>query len=156
MIEFRQVNKRYGGQVVLDRVDFRLLAGERAGIVGPNGAGKSTIFELITGESDPDSGGVERAKDIRIGHLRQQLQPGAEQVPIQAYVEKAAPDLETIRAEIHHIEERLAEGEDAEARLLLRRLGRRRRRVSPASRSATASRRCRWLRWRCAGRRSWW
>ena len=61
MIEFRQASKRYGGQVVLDRVDFRLLAGERAGIVGPNGAGKSTIFELIAGESDLDSGTVERA-----------------------------------------------------------------------------------------------
>ena len=123
MIEFRQASKRYGGQVVLDRVDFRLLAGERAGIVGPNGAGKSTIFELIVGESELDAGMVERAKDIRIGHLRQQLKPGEEQTPIQAYVEKAAPDLETVRAEIHHIEARLAEGEDAEARLLLRRLG---------------------------------
>ena len=29
MIEFRQVSKRYGGQIVLDRVDFRLLAGDR-------------------------------------------------------------------------------------------------------------------------------
>ncbi len=123
MIEFRQVGKRYGGQVVLDRVDFRLLAGERAGIVGPNGAGKSTIFELITGESDVDSGTVARAKDIRIGHLRQQLRAGEEATPIQAYVEKAAPDLDTIRAEIHHIEARLAEGEDAEGRALLRRLG---------------------------------
>ena len=31
MIEFRQVSKRYGGQIVLDRVDFRLLAGEVLG-----------------------------------------------------------------------------------------------------------------------------
>lgn len=123
MIEFRQVSKRYGGQVVLDRVDFRLLAGERAGIVGPNGAGKSTIFELITGECDADAGGIERAKDIRIGHLRQQLPAGADQMPIQTYVEQAAPDLEMIRGEIHHIEARLAAGEDAEARMLLRRLG---------------------------------
>ncbi len=123
MIEFRQVNKRYGGQVVLDRVDFRLLAGERAGIVGPNGAGKSTLFEIIVGEMNPDSGTISRAPGIRIGHLRQQLQPGADRTPIQAYVEKAAPDLETIRAEIHQIEARLAEGEDAEARRLLRRLG---------------------------------
>lgn len=123
MIEFRQVNKRYGGQIVLDRVDFRLLAGERIGIVGPNGAGKSTIFELIAGECEPDAGSVERVKDIRMGYLRQQLKPGAEQIPIQAYVEKAAPDLETIRDEIHHIEARLAGGEDAEGRVLLRRLG---------------------------------
>lgn len=124
MIEFHQVRKRYGGQVVLDDVEFRLLAGERAGIVGPNGAGKSTIFDLITGESEVDSGSVLRAKDIRIGHLRQQVKPGAEQMPIQTYVERAAPDLETIRAEIHHIEAHLGGGEqEAEDRVLLRRLG---------------------------------
>ncbi len=123
MIEFRQVSKRYGGQVVLDRVDFRLLAGERAGIVGPNGAGKSTIFDLITGESDADAGSVERAKDIRIGHLRQQVKPGEERTPLLKYVERAAPDLETIRAEIHHIEEHLADDDAGEARVLLRRLG---------------------------------
>ena len=123
MIEFRQVSKRYGGQIVLDRVDFRLLAGERIGIVGPNGAGKSTIFELIVGECDADAGTVARAKDVRIGHLRQQLAPGDEATPIQAYVERAAPDLETIRAEIHHVEARLAGDEAEESRALLRRLG---------------------------------
>ena len=123
MIEFRQVSKRYGGQIVLDRVDFRLLAGERIGIVGPNGAGKSTIFELIVGECDADAGTVARAKDVRIGHLRQQLASGDEATPIQAYVEKAAPDLETIRAEIHRVEARLAGDEAEESRTLLRRLG---------------------------------
>ena len=123
MIEFREVSKRYGGQVVLDRVDLRLLAGERVGIVGPNGAGKSTIFELMVGESDVDSGRVERVRDVRIGHLRQQIRPGEDLTPIQAYVEKAAPDLEMIRREIHHIEARLAGEEAEESRTLLRRLG---------------------------------
>jgi ATP-binding cassette subfamily F protein 3 len=123
MIEFRQVSKRYGGQIVLDRVDFRLLAGDRIGIVGPNGAGKSTIFELIVGECDADAGTVARAKAVRLGHLRQQLASGDEATPIQAYVEKAAPDLETIRAEIHRVEARLAGDEAEESRTLLRRLG---------------------------------
>ena len=124
MIEFHQVSKRYGGQVVLDHVDFRLLAGERAGIVGPNGAGKSTIFDLITGESETDSGSVVRAKDIRVGHLRQQVKAGEELTPLRHYVERAAPDLETIRAEIHHIEAHLGGGDEAaEDRVLLRRLG---------------------------------
>jgi len=123
MIEFHQVNKRYGGQVVLDAVEFRLLAGERAGIVGPNGAGKSTIFDLIVGESEVDSGTLIRAKDIRIGHLRQQVNPADNQTPLQTYVEKAAPDLETIQEEIHHIEERLAGDKAEEAQVLLSRLG---------------------------------
>ena len=123
MIEFQQVSKRYGGQVVLDRVDFRLLAGERVGVVGPNGAGKSTIFELIAEDAEVDAGRVERAKDIRIGYLRQQVKAGEEPTSIQSYVEKAAPDLETIRNEIHHIEARLGDLEAEELRVLLRRLG---------------------------------
>jgi len=123
MIEFHQVSKRYGGQVVLDAVDFRLLAGERVGIVGPNGAGKSTIFDLIVGESEVDSGSIGRAKDIRIGHLRQQVKSGDERISLQTYVERAAPDLETIQEEIHHIEARLAGDVEGEAQVLLRRLG---------------------------------
>ena len=123
MIEFQQVSKRYGGQVVLDRVGFRLLAGERVGVVGPNGAGKSTIFELIAEDAEVDAGRVERAKDIRIGYLRQQVKAGEEATSIQSYVEKAAPDLEAIRDEIHHIEARLGDLEAEELRVLLRRLG---------------------------------
>lgn len=123
MVEFEQVSKRYGGQVLLDGVDFRLLAGERVGVVGPNGAGKSTIFEIITEEAEVDAGRVERAKDIRIGYLRQQVTAGEEATAIQTYVEKAAPDLETIRDEIHRIEARLGGKEAKELRMLLRRLG---------------------------------
>lgn len=123
VIEFEHVCKRYGGQVILDRVEFRLLAGERTGIVGPNGAGKSTIFELITGEAEADAGRVKRARDIRIGHLRQQIRPGDEGTPIRIHVEQAAPDLATIREEIHRIESHLAEDETGETRVLLRRLG---------------------------------
>ena len=123
MIEFRQVGKRYGGQVVLDAVDFRLLAGDRAGIVGPNGAGKSTIFEMIAGEMEPDAGQVARAKDVRIGYLRQRIAPGEEGTPVLAFVEKAAPNVETIREEIQRVESRLGEYEGEEARILLKRLG---------------------------------
>jgi len=123
MIEFQQVSKRYGGQVVLDAVEFRLLAGERAGIVGPNGAGKSTLFDLITGESEVDSGHIARTKGLRIGHLRQQVNPVDQDTPLQSYVERAAPDLETIQQEMHRIEARLAEDETGEAKVLLQRLG---------------------------------
>lgn len=123
MIEFRQVSKRYGPQIILDRVDFRLLAGERVGLVGPNGAGKSTVFDLMVGEGEADAGRITLAKDIRIGYLRQQLREGVAQIPVQTHVEQAAPSSETIRREVQHIEARLATGEDPEARILLRQLG---------------------------------
>jgi molybdate transport system ATP-binding protein len=40
----------YGEQVVLDRLDFGVLAGQHTLIEGPNGSGKSTLLEMITGD----------------------------------------------------------------------------------------------------------
>ena len=116
MIEFRQVNKRYGKQIVLDAVSFRVNAGERAGFVGPNGAGKSTVFALVAGEMEPDGGKIELAKDIRMGYLRQQILTDDTTTPLHDYVERAAPDLETIHAEIQLLEEELRQEPDSEAR----------------------------------------
>ncbi len=123
MVEFQKVHKHHGRQAVLDGVDLRLLAGERVGLVGPNGAGKTTIFDLIAGEAEPDSGGVVRAKNIRLGYLRQHVSPEGHAMPIREYVEKAAPDLETICEEIHQIESTLADDPAGESRTRLRRLG---------------------------------
>ena len=124
MFEFRQVSKRYGGQIVLNAVDFRVNAGERAGFVGPNGAGKSTVFALLAGDLEADGGVVQLARDIRLGYLRQQLGLEHATLPLQAYVERAAPDLQTIQVEIQRLEEELQLEPDGAARQrTLRRVG---------------------------------
>jgi molybdate transport system ATP-binding protein len=40
----------YGEQVVLDRLDLSVSAGQHTLIEGPNGSGKSTLLEMITGD----------------------------------------------------------------------------------------------------------
>lgn len=47
------------GQVVLDRVDWRVLAGEHWALLGPNGAGKTTLLRLLGGQGHPTSGTVD-------------------------------------------------------------------------------------------------
>ncbi len=115
MIDFVNVTKRFGGQTVLDGVNFRINAGERVGIVGPNGAGKTTIFGLITGEQLSDKGDVIMARNSRLGHVRQQLNAHDVAHNLLEYVEAAATDVLAVQTEIESLEAQLqsANGESA-------------------------------------------
>lgn len=59
MIEVRNLSKRYGDLVAVDRVSFTAQKGEIVGLLGPNGAGKTTTMRIITGFIPPTSGTVQ-------------------------------------------------------------------------------------------------
>lgn len=58
LLEIEQIFKRFGGNSVLNGVSFNVGRGEIASLIGPNGAGKTTLFDIISGISRPDSGGI--------------------------------------------------------------------------------------------------
>jgi branched-chain amino acid transport system ATP-binding protein len=58
LLEGRDVSKRYGGLSVLERVSFRVNAGEIVALIGPNGAGKTTLFNIVSGLTRPSAGAV--------------------------------------------------------------------------------------------------
>lgn len=53
-----QMNKAYGGLIVVRDVSFEAASGALTGLIGPNGAGKTTLFSLINGVQAADSGEV--------------------------------------------------------------------------------------------------
>ena len=53
------VSKYYGPQKALDKVSFKVKAGEIVGFLGPNGAGKSTMMKIICGYLPQNEGEVE-------------------------------------------------------------------------------------------------
>src|ERR1700757_2078283 len=57
-IEFRDVSKAFGDNVVLDHVSFNVLSGETVCILGRSGVGKSVSLHHIMGFLKPDSGRV--------------------------------------------------------------------------------------------------
>jgi spermidine/putrescine transport system ATP-binding protein len=57
-IEFRQVTKRYGEVVAVDRVDLEVRRGAFHSLLGPSGCGKTTSLRLIAGFEQPSSGDV--------------------------------------------------------------------------------------------------
>jgi len=59
VIEFREVVKRFGETVAVDRVSFSMRAGETVSLLGPSGCGKTTTLRLISGFEEPDEGTIE-------------------------------------------------------------------------------------------------
>ncbi|HXE53858.1 MAG TPA: ABC transporter ATP-binding protein [Tepidisphaeraceae bacterium] len=58
LIEFRNVSKRFGRQVVLDRISLQVNEGESLVIIGASGSGKSVMLKHMVGLLCPDSGEV--------------------------------------------------------------------------------------------------
>ncbi|AEB95921.1 daunorubicin resistance protein DrrA family ABC transporter ATP-binding protein [Metallosphaera cuprina] len=55
-IETRNLTKKYGDFVAVDRISFQVEKGEIFGLLGPNGAGKTTTIKMLTGLTPPTDG----------------------------------------------------------------------------------------------------
>ncbi|WP_375249821.1 ABC-F family ATP-binding cassette domain-containing protein [Sphingomonas sp.] len=64
VIDVEHVTKSYGDRTIIRDLSLRVARGDRIGIVGRNGAGKTTLLRLLTGELEPDSGIVKRARTL--------------------------------------------------------------------------------------------
>lgn len=56
-VTVKDLERRFGDFVAVDRVSFDVKAGEIFGFLGPNGSGKSTTIRMLTGILAPSSGG---------------------------------------------------------------------------------------------------
>jgi sulfate transport system ATP-binding protein len=55
-IELRNVSKRFGDTVAVDRVSFTVREGELVALLGPSGGGKTTVLRMIAGLEMPTEG----------------------------------------------------------------------------------------------------
>lgn len=76
--ELENVSLSFGDKTIVKNLNFKLLRGDRLGLVGHNGVGKSTLISLILGKREPDSGTVKLGTNLQITYfdqLRAQLDP---------------------------------------------------------------------------------
>lgn len=80
LAESREMSKRFGSNLAVDRVGLVVSPGEIVGLIGANGAGKTTFIRMLLGLLTPDEGHVRlfgsapsRATRRRIGYLPQTL-----------------------------------------------------------------------------------
>ena len=58
ILEIKDVSRRFGGFVAVDRCSLSVERGGITGLIGPNGAGKSTLFNMVAGNLAPSSGKI--------------------------------------------------------------------------------------------------
>jgi ABC-2 type transport system ATP-binding protein len=83
VIETKNLTKKYGTQVAVDRLSFTVNNGEIFGFLGPNGAGKTTTLLMLMGLTEPTSGtmrvlGLDPAGDSiqiksKVGYLQENM-----------------------------------------------------------------------------------
>ncbi|KAI4595400.1 hypothetical protein KJ359_006745 [Pestalotiopsis sp. 9143b] len=73
IIRMSNCSYKYPGatKVQLSDVSCRLTLSSRIAVIGPNGAGKSTLIKMLTGETIPTTGRVEKHPNLRIGYIKQ-------------------------------------------------------------------------------------
>lgn len=74
--EVTDLSKSFGSRPIVSRLSFKLMRGDRLGLIGHNGVGKSTLIKLILGQLKPDSGTVKLGTNLKIAYfdqLREQL-----------------------------------------------------------------------------------
>ena len=71
LLSCRDLSRRFGGLLAIDRLSFDVAEGEILGLIGPNGSGKTTFFNVLTGIYPASGGSVEFA-GARVTGLRPQ------------------------------------------------------------------------------------
>lgn len=67
LLSLRNLTKTFGGLTAVNNVSFDVAEGAVVGLIGPNGAGKTTVFNLITGNYQPDQGQITLGDTLLVG-----------------------------------------------------------------------------------------
>ena len=73
MLNIHNLSVSFAGEYLFEEISFKLISGDRVGLIGKNGAGKSTLLKLLSKEMELDSGSIASDKDLRIGFLKQDI-----------------------------------------------------------------------------------
>ncbi len=66
LVTLRDVSKRFGSFIALEKVSLDVEGGEVVSVIGPSGAGKSTLIRCINLLEEYDPGGEIRVGDLRV------------------------------------------------------------------------------------------
>ncbi|MBI2501898.1 MAG: ABC-F family ATP-binding cassette domain-containing protein [Candidatus Latescibacteria bacterium] len=74
VLEAHELSKHYTSEPVLQGLSFKVMQGEKVGLVGENGCGKSTLLKMVAGLEAPTGGVLTRPGNPTVGYLAQELE----------------------------------------------------------------------------------
>ncbi|WP_457617902.1 ABC-F family ATP-binding cassette domain-containing protein [Lutibacter sp.] len=114
MLNAHNISISFGGSELFSGITFKLISGNRVGLIGKNGAGKSTLLKIIAKELEYDSGTMAFEKDTSIGFLKQDIEfTYGRTILEEAYT--AFIEIKKIEKKLTYINEQLAERTDYES-----------------------------------------
>jgi ATP-binding cassette subfamily F protein 3 len=108
VLTISNLRKRYGGQTVLDGINWFVPEGARVGLVGANGSGKTTLLRMIAGQVEPDDGSIVVPKNCTVGYLPQEVL-GISGHTVLEHALGAFAEVRVLEAECRRVEQQLAE-----------------------------------------------
>lgn len=108
LITYRDLTVAFGDAPVLQGAQFTLEKRERVCLIGRNGEGKSTLLRVLSGEVSPNRAEVERAPNLRIAKLDQEV-PSEHAGTVFDMVAQALGDEQALILDYHHTAHALAE-----------------------------------------------
>jgi ATP-binding cassette subfamily F protein 3 len=114
MLNIHNLSVSFSGEYLFKEISFKLISGDRVGLIGKNGAGKSTLLKLLSKESEFDSGSIAYEKDLKIGFLKQDIDfDKGRTVLDEAY--QAFTEIKELEKKQNHINTQLNERTDFES-----------------------------------------
>ncbi len=114
MLNIHNLSISFGGTELFSGITFKLISGDRVGLIGKNGAGKSTLLKIISKELEFDSGTLAFEKDIKIGFLKQDIDfSQGKTILEEAYT--AFTEIKNVEKQLEKINSQLVERTDYES-----------------------------------------
>ena len=110
LIRIENLTKTFVGMPVLQDISWHIEAGRKIGLIGANGSGKSTLLHLLSGSMTADSGTIERARHVRLGHLTQTMAIEGERTLYEEVCE-AFRSLLDMQTDMTRLEARMAQNQ---------------------------------------------
>ncbi|MCL4140197.1 UNVERIFIED_CONTAM: hypothetical protein GTU68_019467 [Idotea baltica] len=102
------VTRIHDDREILKEIWLSFYPGAKIGVLGNNGAGKSTLLRLMSGEDTQFEGEIRWAKDIKIGHFKQEPNLDGDQT-VSECIQEAVADSRAILKRYEEINLKFAE-----------------------------------------------